>query len=366
NTLHTLRASGEKSLHALFGKDSYPQSYQINHNYTTYYVPVTLTTIEISASTVIVDYMAYGFISLSEVTYIESITSIGDYAFYNLKSLSAIMLPETLEHVGDYAFYNNEKANFTISQNNIEHVGEYAFKNCSNLSEFDSDKIEYIGKNAFEGCLSLANLSITKDTPAGVVFGKQMFVNSYQAEQDSHTYYIPSKLKTIKIYGEGELADYILANMTSLTSITLEGELEIPATAFENLTNVEDFSGEDIKYIGLGALEDMPWLDSYINDQPNKSMVYIGKVLYTYKGRMDIGYIANFEEDTSQLYFNAFDGQNRLVRVNINKDMQYIAISAFDACSSLNYIDVDENNEYYMSIDGILYDKDGETVIFTP
>ena len=46
--------------------------------------------------------------------------------------------------------------------------------------------------------------------------------------------------------------------------------------------------------------------------------------------------------------------------------VQNIGVDAFGRSSDLNYIDVDTNNQYYISIDGSLYSKDTSTVISVP
>ena len=189
-----------------------------------------------------------------------------------------------------------------------------------------------------------------------------MFVASYQAEQGGEVYYIPSALKNITIYGQGALAENILANMASLEKVSLIGELEIPSTAFQGLVNVMEFEGEDIVYIGIDALNDMPWLGAFLNSQPDKTMVYIGNVAYAYKGQMDIGYRARFNEGTTQLYYYAFRNQIRLAGVEINKSMLYIAPNAFEGCTALEYFIIDDENDNFRFENGTLYDKDGEVI----
>lgn len=362
SSLRSLSVTGNKPIHSLFGTASYPQSYQIDHNYKKYYIPVTLNRVIIKDTQKIADHLLYGLNSISEVTFTQDITEIGGYAFYGLQTLQTLRIPSTLTYIGEYAFYNNVSAEFDFILNNIKSVGEFAFSNCTKLIDFNSSQIKYIGDNAFVGCYNLSSLGITKDKPAGKLFGKKMFVASYQAEQGGEVYYIPSALKNITIYGQGALAENILANMASLEKVSLIGELEIPSTAFQGLVNVMEFEGEDIVYIGIDALNDMPWLGAFLNSQPDKTMVYIGNVAYAYKGQMDIGYRARFNEGTTQLYYYAFRNQNRLAGVEINKSMLYIAPNAFEGCTALEYFIIDDENDNFRFENGTLYDKDGEVI----
>lgn len=81
---------------------------------------------------------------------------------------------------------------------------------------------------------------------------------------------------------------------------------------------------------------------------------------------MNVGTKIALAENTTQLYIGAFQGQTRLLRVKINESMEYIDIGAFAGCSSLNYIDVSPNNAFYSTQNGVLYDKNGDTMIYKP
>ena len=59
----------------------------------------------------------------------------------------------------------------------------------------------------------------------------------------------------------------------------------------------------------------------------------------------------------------AFDKCGSLTSVKIGSSVTTIGEAEFNSCKSLISIEVDENNEYYKSIDGNLYSKDGKTLI---
>ena len=54
---------------------------------------------------------------------------------------------------------------------------------------------------------------------------------------------------------------------------------------------------------------------------------------------------------------NAFSGCETLEFVSIPESIEIIGKNAFSACPSLAYIDVDMNNEYYSSVNGVLFSK---------
>jgi len=55
-----------------------------------------------------------------------------------------------------------------------------------------------------------------------------------------------------------------------------------------------------------------------------------------------------------------------LENVSISRSISTISNSAFEGCSSLTEINVDSNNPYYSSIDGVLFDKAKNVLVFCP
>ncbi|MDR0958624.1 MAG: leucine-rich repeat domain-containing protein, partial [Clostridiales bacterium] len=62
----------------------------------------------------------------------------------------------------------------------------------------------------------------------------------------------------------------------------------------------------------------------------------------------------------------AFYGCTNLPSINIPSSVTSIGDAAFANCGSLSYISVDSNNQYYKSIDGVLFNKAGTTLICYP
>lgn len=368
--LASINIKGNAPLHSLFGTISYEGSYQVRQGNKYFYVPSTLINVTIKDTTVIADSLLEGFSAVSTLTLPNNITKIGAYAFYGLQVLNELALPATLSEVGDFAFFDNRRTVFSFAANNLQKVGAGAFQNCYLLTALDSSSIVSIGEAAFSGCRALVSLGVRTGKVLGSYFGSQMFVGAYSATQQtgslSVSYYFPTTLTTVTVYGGGALTEYMFANMTKLKTINLLGEISISATVFTGCTGVTTLTGADIIYIEKDALLPLPWLNSYIAAKPNNTLVYIGRVAYRFKGAMDIGANISFNANTTQLYSGAFANQTRLVRINISENMRYIDISAFDGCTAMNYIAVDGNNAYFSSQNGILYNKAGDTLVYRP
>ena len=63
---------------------------------------------------------------------------------------------------------------------------------------------------------------------------------------------------------------------------------------------------------------------------------------------------------------NAFSNCANLERIYIGSGLKTLEVNGIFACDKLTDITVDKDNEYYMSIDGVLYSKDGETLVLYP
>ena len=71
----------------------------------------------------------------------------------------------------------------------------------------------------------------------------------------------------------------------------------------------------------------------------------------------------NLSDGVTSIDRCAFQGCISLTNIKISQFVSNIAESAFKYCLSLESIEVDDNNPYYTSIDGNLYDKEKKTLI---
>ena len=70
----------------------------------------------------------------------------------------------------------------------------------------------------------------------------------------------------------------------------------------------------------------------------------------------------NIPESVTDIGEAAFEGSIALTNIIIPENVKSIGLYAFNGCTSLLSIDVDKNNAYYLSKDGVLFDKD-QTVL---
>ena len=227
--------------------------------------------------------------------------------------------------IGDYTFKNNKNLTSVIIPQAITRVGTEAFYNCSNLISIGlGNSLITIERDAFWRCSSLTDVVIPNTTTniASAVFG-------YCTSLTDIT--IPDSV--IKM---GKDVFYKCSNLTS--TVLSNSLIEIDeATFFDciNLTSVH--IGNSVKKIDE---------DAFFNCRSLTSVIIPASI--------------------ENIYYSSFAYCASLESILIPSTTTSIKISAFYGCSSLKSIIVDEDNEYYSSNEGILYNKDKSILLICP
>jgi len=74
----------------------------------------------------------------------------------------------------------------------------------------------------------------------------------------------------------------------------------------------------------------------------------------------------NLDENIESIGKSALSYCTALQEIELPKSVQYIGIRCFERCESLTAINVDKDNANFTSIDGVLYSKDGKTLLSFP
>ena len=103
--------------------------------------------------------------SVEALTIEEGVTSIGAYSFYEADYLGvgAILLPESLLTIGDHAFYGCDALRSIEFLESVEVIGSYVFAQCRALKKVVvPDSVVAIGARSFEGCYRIEECKLSE------------------------------------------------------------------------------------------------------------------------------------------------------------------------------------------------------------
>ena len=291
-------------------------------------------------------------------------------------------------NISAQAFQNHyELTNVTIL-NGVTNIGQSAFDGCHRLLTVSlPDTLVSLDFGAFSQCIALTNLTL----PTGILsIGSQAFWNDW----DVANLIIPGNVDTLTnsftcsgsltildgVQNIGDFAFYCVAS----TCLTIPGSVTNIGTAgfagdwllrSVSLTNglaslgADAFDGDyyltniviprTVTSIGDEAFADCPSL--------TQAVVLAGGSLgnYTFS---DCTNLVNVElsADITNIGTNAFAGCGDLRSLVIPAAVINIGPDAIEGCSSLTNLTVDPANAVYSSQDGVLLDKNQDTILQFP
>ncbi len=371
------------------------------HSLTSVIIPDSVTTIGDSAFS--------NCNSLISVNIGDSVISIGDKAFSNSESLTSVVIPDSVTSIGAYAFYNTAyydnsdnwindvlyidnhliearsslSGNYSVKKGTIS-IADYAFVNCDSLvNVIIEDSVKNIGDYSFSECDGLTSVIIGDSVTS---IGDRTFYNCKTLTNVT----IGNSVVSI-----GDRAFYYCKALTNVTlgnSVTSIGE-----RAFYNCKALENIIvPSSVANIGYHAFLYCSSLTAINVDDNNQHYTSINGILYN----KDVSVLIQYPIGNSRHSFtlpdsvttigdaafsacvlltsvdipnsvttigdHAFSESDSLTSINIPASVMNIGDYAFSSCDSLTVINVDSDNQYYASLDGVLYNKDITTLIQYP
>ncbi len=242
------------------------------------------------------------------------VTSIGSGAFSNSDTLISVTIPDS-----------------------VTSIGLAAFSSCDNLQEVSiPNSITSIPKRAFAWCYKLENISFSDSITI----------------IDEFAFYFASISKLDIPNGVEYIGTHAFGSCKSLTEVTIsESVLTIHDAAFDFCGNLESFTVDENnrKYISDDGVV-------YSRDKSELVFYPIAKADFSF----------TVPESVNIIRDRAFTYNKNIKTINLTKNIRYIMDSAFCLCPALENIYVVEENPYYQSINGVLFNKEYNAVVKYP
>ena len=338
--------------------------------YSVYYC-TALTTVRLgSGMKTIGEYAFYKCSRLANVDFGTSVREIGSCAFGGCSKITEIVLPDRVELVESAAFNSCSTAKTLVLSQNLREIGARAFMGLKGISTLTiPDSVQKIGNSAFNGLSNLLELHLSAKTQE---YGSGVFSSA-------------SKLPRVELpEGMTAVPEEMFSSCNALT------EVIIPST----VTRIEKGAFRSCKKLG--------------NTELPAGLTYIGESAFYYAAMTSVTLPAGVTEIGERSFYNiaaltefnfseslktigdfAFYGCGKLTRIVLPDSVESIGTSAFNRCSSLqevvfgkslasigsmcfNYCHklehfvVDEANPNFKGVDGVLYNKNVDTLVLYP
>ena len=352
-----------------------------------YMIPASATSIDgrafchsSSLTNLTVDSNNYYYSCENNILYNKNKTTL--YAFLSCRNDTALTIPSTIKTIGKGAFENNWTLRSVIISNGVETISDNAFSYSRIKSVVIPTSVTTIKSYAFGSCNNLESIKVLNPTP--IVLQSNVFPNTAtlyvpagsKTEYENANYwnsvaeikeYAPSPViqfadATVKSIcvsnwdysGDGELDEEEAKVVKELgtqfmnnTAITSFDELQyfgnlqhIVASAFSGCTNLSSVVvPASLTSIGYNAFLNTAWL----NAQPD-GLLYIGNVLYAYRGTMPQNTKIVVKDGTTSICDYAFYNKQGLTEIELPNSLISIGSETegyvFSGCSGLTAITI--------------------------
>ena len=266
----------------------------------------------------------------------EGVLTVCDQAFQS-KELHSITLPDSVVAIGDRAFANNDDMEYCNIPSSVKYIYDNdPWGGCFNIKKMDCLSPFYLIK---DGILYSSNYytayGFIYRTPHVIIDSrtKKICSNAFWSSRKGHDTFI----KRVTLLNVLELGSAVFYRCESAT--------------FEIKCQIEKIGKES--FYGCKAIDKIQIGDVDIVPE---------EAFKNCKNLVSITLSSKLKSIDSE----AFKGCNSLETIDIPKTVTFVSMNAFSECTALREINVHSDNEYYCSIDGVLFNKSVTKLIKYP
>ena len=324
-----------------------------------------------------------------------AVTRIDDKAFCLCSDVSSVSLPATLKHIGASAFAGCSSLSYITLPTSLQTIGDAAFSGCSQMLTVTLPaKLTHIGTQAFAKCSSLNRFEVD---PENAVFATQdgILMNH---DLTHIVAFPPDHASPITLPPTTRQIDSCaFAYCDKLTAITLpEGLLNIESAAFYQCTNLANVAlpvsleeigmfafaeceslgditlSQNTRHIGDGAFSFCGHLQNIFVSNANPAFAAPDGVLMTRDQRTIVALPGGRKGDyripatVDSIAPQAFYGCHQIESVTLPAQMADIGENPFIFCDNLQEIHVDNANNAFQSLEGVLMNADKTAIVAVP
>ncbi len=271
----------------------------------------------------------------------------------HVSSTNYLTLPSQTTKIAPYACYNNTNLRKITFSDKLVEIGRLAFALCSAITEVTfPDSLEIIEYSAFRNCEGLKSITI----PANVYcVGASAFENvkgnltKVRFLGNPPSYFYPDTRpfgeNATVVYPKALESEWFASEFYSSDGTwggyTLIDDSNEPAPldwSFDEASGVLTITG-DVEIPGYNH-EEAPWYS--IRESITKVIV---------------------DEGITAIGRNAFCNFDNLVSIELPSTVTKLDSNFLELCHSVQSITVSADNQYFTSVDGVLYDKSCETLV---
>lgn len=320
------------------------------------------------------DRLFEGCSQLASIDMPPCLRSIGVSAFHGCTSLAEADFPFDLLEIGEAAFLGCSGLNSVSFKENLVYIGTAAFMDCTGIDRvWLPDTVTFLGNQAFSGCTGLETLRLSDGL---TVINQSAFdVCSGLTEVE-----IPAGVTTIgyfAFYGCTSLTDVYIYNKTA--EIGQQAFYRIPASA-----TIHGWSGSTAEtaastyHCGFSPLtvsgtcgSGMTWsfdpgsgeLTVSGSGSPGPFYDYTAVPWYRFRSAITS---ARFNEGVTNLPVWILYDCTAMTSVRIPATVTDISLLAFLESNAVQQYIVAGGNTVYKSVGGVLFSKDGRTLVRYP